>query len=83
MASALIWHQAKHSIPLTFISLFYTMCVCTKVGVFVCAYFFPGIWTENSPAFENKEGCIALVSGACKMIKYNPGGVVGAINPRV
>lgn len=27
MASALIWHQAKHSIPLTFISLFYTMCV--------------------------------------------------------
>lgn len=30
--SALIWHQAKHSIPLTFISLFYAMCACVLCG---------------------------------------------------
>lgn len=26
--SAIIWHQTKHSAPLTFISLFYAVCVC-------------------------------------------------------
>ncbi len=31
MAPALIWHQAKHSIPLTFISLLYAVCVCVCV----------------------------------------------------
>lgn len=44
--SALIWHQAKHSITLTFISVFYAVCVCVCVPFMeIFFHFFPGIQT--------------------------------------
>lgn len=55
--SALIWHQAQHSIPLTFISLFYAVCVY-MCPLWLCGspvHFLLGIQTENSPALKKQK----------------------------